>query len=146
MGIVQRKLNNGMRVNMVSMGDEPQKVSVRLYVPGGRMLENRNKPGSVFVGSRTLQEGGAFLDVTRYAITHYGPSTYYLPTPSQSQTHLYINHSYPSTLNPLTPSHSHLYAYITIFMITFTLSTNSLILIDHQRGSRAVLYRPLSNG
>ena len=66
MGIVQRKLSNGMRVNMVSMGDEPQKVSVRLYVPGGRMLENRNKPGSVFVGSRTLQEGGAFLDVTRY--------------------------------------------------------------------------------
>ena len=65
MGIVQRKLNNGMRVNMVSMGDEPQRVSVRLYVPGGRMLESKNTPGSVLVGSRTIQEGGAFLDVTR---------------------------------------------------------------------------------
>jgi hypothetical protein len=81
MGIVQRKLSNGMRVNMVSMGDEPQKVSVRLYVPGGRMLENRNKPGSVFVGSRTLQEGGAFLDVTRYGTAHPCPSTHSLLTP-----------------------------------------------------------------
>ena len=65
MGIVQRKLQNGLRVNMVSMGDEPQRVSVRLYVPGGRMLESKTKPGSVLVGSRTVQEGGAFLDVTR---------------------------------------------------------------------------------
>ena len=69
MGIVQRKLNNGMRVNMVSMGDEPQRVSVRMYVPGGRMLESKNTPGSVLVGSRTIQEGGAFLDVTRYEIS-----------------------------------------------------------------------------
>ena len=67
MGIVQRKLNNGMRVNMVSMGDEPQRVSVRMYVPGGRMLESKTTPGSVLVGSRTIQEGGAFLDVTRYS-------------------------------------------------------------------------------
>lgn len=66
MGIVQRKLQNGLRVNMVSMGDEPQRVSVRLYVPGGRMLESRDAPASVLVGSRTVQEGGAFLDVTRY--------------------------------------------------------------------------------
>lgn len=127
MGIVQRKLNNGMRVNMVSMGDEPQKVSVRLYVPGGRMLENRNKPGSVFVGSRTLQEGGAFLDVTRYAITHSYPFTFNLPTLSQSQ------------------SHSHSCGII--FMIKFTPSTNSFIIFnDQQRGSRAVLHRPFSHG
>ena len=65
MGVVQRKLNNGMRVNMVSIKDEPQRASVRLYVPGGRMLETKGTPGSVLVGSRTIQEGGAFLDVTR---------------------------------------------------------------------------------
>jgi hypothetical protein len=29
------------------------------------MLENRNEPGAVLLGSRTIQEGGAFLDVTR---------------------------------------------------------------------------------
>ena len=52
---------------MVSMGDEPQRVSVRMYVPGGRMLESKTTPGSVLVGSRTIQEGGAFLDVTRYS-------------------------------------------------------------------------------
>ena len=125
MGIVQRKLNNGMRVNMVSMGDEPQKVSVRLYVPGGRMLENRNKPGSVFVGSRTLQEGGAFLDVTRYAITHFCPSTFNPPIPSQFHTHLYINYSYPFTSKLPMLSHSYFYSYTNIFVITCALSTHS---------------------
>jgi hypothetical protein len=34
MGVAQRRLSNGMRVNMISMGDEPQRASVRLYVPG----------------------------------------------------------------------------------------------------------------
>jgi hypothetical protein len=99
MGIVQRKLSNGMRVNMVSMGDEPQKVSVRLYVPGGRMLENRNKPGSVFVGSRTLQEGGAFLDVTRYGT----PLSLYSLTHSSLLSGIEIHspyHNYTPTSTP----------------------------------------------
>ena len=110
MGIVQRKLSNGMRVNMVSMGDEPQKVSVRLYVPGGRMLENRNKPGSVFVGSRTLQEGGAFLDVTRYGT----PLSLYSHTPHSSlliQIEMHSHyHNHPPTPTPtsiLTHSFTH---------------------------------------
>jgi hypothetical protein len=29
------------------------------------MLEDRNSPGAVLLGSRTVQEGGAFLDMTR---------------------------------------------------------------------------------
>ena len=29
------------------------------------MLESLNKPGAVLMGSRTIQEGGAFLNVTR---------------------------------------------------------------------------------
>ena len=65
LGVEQRRLTNGVRVNMVSMEDEPQRASVRLYVPGGRMRESKGKPGSVLIGSRTIQEGGAFLDVTR---------------------------------------------------------------------------------
>ena len=34
MGVVQKQLSNGVKVNMVSMGDEPQRAAVRLYVPG----------------------------------------------------------------------------------------------------------------
>ena len=32
---------------------------------GGRMREGKDRPGSVLLGARTIQEGGAFLDVTR---------------------------------------------------------------------------------
>lgn len=56
-GSIQRKLSNGIRVNMISMSGEPQRVSVRLYVPGGRMRESRGKPGAVLLGARTIQEG-----------------------------------------------------------------------------------------
>ena len=44
-GIAQRMLNNGIRVNMVTVKAEPQRVAVRLYVPGGRMLEKKGKGG-----------------------------------------------------------------------------------------------------
>ena len=65
MGVVQRRCSNGVKVNLFSMSDEPQRAGIRMYVPGGRMLENRDKSGSVLAGSRTIQEGGAFLNMTR---------------------------------------------------------------------------------
>ena len=34
LGTVQRQLSNGIRVNMISMPGEPQRVAVRLFVPG----------------------------------------------------------------------------------------------------------------
>jgi predicted Zn-dependent peptidase len=63
--ISQKVLTNGLKVNMKSLNAEPQSVSVRLYVPGGRILENKDKPGAILLGSKTIQEGGAFLSVTR---------------------------------------------------------------------------------
>ena len=46
--------------------------NITLYTPiplyaykGGRMREGKDRPGSVLLGARTIQEGGAFLDVTR---------------------------------------------------------------------------------
>lgn len=62
-GVVQKRLSNGIRVNLKSLDSEPQRAALRLYVPGGRLLEK--KAGSVLVGSRTIQEGGAFLGVSR---------------------------------------------------------------------------------
>ncbi len=35
------------------------------------MLEDRSKPGSVLIGSRTIQEGGAFLSMTREEVEHF---------------------------------------------------------------------------
>ena len=58
-------LSNGIRVNILTMRAEPQKVAVRLYVPGGRMLERENEQGSLVLGTRTMQEGGAFSTMTR---------------------------------------------------------------------------------
>ena len=49
----------------MSMRGEPQKVAVRLYVPGGRLLESKNAPGSLVLGTKTMQEGGAFSKMTR---------------------------------------------------------------------------------
>jgi hypothetical protein len=64
LGVTQKKLSNGIRVNLLSLESEPQRASMRLYVPGGRMLESK-APGAVLIGARTLQEGGAFLNVSR---------------------------------------------------------------------------------
>lgn len=66
LGVVQKRLSNGIKINLKSLDSEPQRASIRLYVPGGRMLEDRkDSPGSVMLGARTMQEGGAFLDMTR---------------------------------------------------------------------------------
>lgn len=64
-GIEMRRLSNGIRVNLLTMKAEPQKIAVRLYVPGGRMLESKNTPGSVVLGAKTMQEGGAFSTMSR---------------------------------------------------------------------------------
>ena len=65
LGVVQRRLSNGLRVNLMSLDAEPQRANVRLYVPGGRMLERPGQEGSVLIGARTIQEGGAFLHMSR---------------------------------------------------------------------------------
>ena len=35
------------------------------------MREGKDRPGSVLLGARTIQEGGAFLDVTREEVCVY---------------------------------------------------------------------------
>jgi hypothetical protein len=45
LGVVQRELSNGMRVSLKTFDAEPQKVSMRLFVPG----ENTSQPrGAIF--------------------------------------------------------------------------------------------------
>ena len=62
-----RRLGNGIRVGVASNSAESQRGHLRLVAPGGRDAERRLgfKNGSMAVGSRTMQEGGAFGPWTR---------------------------------------------------------------------------------
>jgi hypothetical protein len=60
--VVTRTLSNGINVSFKQLAGE-NRLSVRIVVRGGRWKESL--PGSVLLGVRTMEEGGAFLDKTR---------------------------------------------------------------------------------
>eukprot|EP00522_Entomoneis_paludosa_P007934 CAMPEP_0172447948 /NCGR_PEP_ID=MMETSP1065-20121228/7081_1 /TAXON_ID=265537 /ORGANISM="Amphiprora paludosa, Strain CCMP125" /LENGTH=1224 /DNA_ID=CAMNT_0013199321 /DNA_START=245 /DNA_END=3919 /DNA_ORIENTATION=+ len=62
-----RRLSNGIRVGVAPNTAESQRGHLRLVAPGGRDAERRLgfKNGAMAVGSRTMQEGGAFGPWTR---------------------------------------------------------------------------------
>jgi len=62
-----RRLSNGIRVGVGRNPAESQRGHLRIIAPGGRDAEKRLgfKLGSMAVGSRTMQEGGAFGPWTR---------------------------------------------------------------------------------
>mmetsp|Transcript_42972 Transcript_42972/g.84423 ORF Transcript_42972/g.84423 Transcript_42972/m.84423 type:complete len:677 (+) Transcript_42972:1418-3448(+) len=62
-----RRLSNGVRVGVAASPAESQRGHLRLVVPGGRDREAELglRPGSMVVGARTMQEGGAFGRWTR---------------------------------------------------------------------------------
>jgi predicted Zn-dependent peptidase len=62
-----RRLGNGIRVGVAQNPAESQRGHLRLVAPGGRDAEKRLgfKNGSMAVGARTMQEGGAFGPWTR---------------------------------------------------------------------------------
>ncbi len=62
-----RRLSNGIRVGVGRNSAESQRGHLRIIAPGGRDAEKRLgfKSGSMAVGSRTMQEGGAFGPWTR---------------------------------------------------------------------------------
>ena len=57
-----RRLDNGIKVNVASIDAESQRGHLRLVATGGRVAEKmcNFKTGSMAVGARTMQEGGAF--------------------------------------------------------------------------------------
>jgi hypothetical protein len=62
-----RRLGNGIRIGAAHNPAESQRGHLRLVAPGGRDAEKRLgfKRGSMAVGARTMQEGGAFGPWTR---------------------------------------------------------------------------------
>mmetsp|Transcript_11398 Transcript_11398/g.18889 ORF Transcript_11398/g.18889 Transcript_11398/m.18889 type:complete len:1202 (-) Transcript_11398:88-3693(-) len=62
-----RRLGNGIRVGVAQNPAESQRGHLRLVAPGGRDAEKKLgfKKGSMAIGARTMQEGGAFGPWTR---------------------------------------------------------------------------------
>jgi len=62
-----RRMSNGIRVGVANNPAESQRGHLRLVAPGGRDAEKRLgfKKGSMAIGARTMQEGGAFGPWTR---------------------------------------------------------------------------------
>lgn len=62
-----RRLSNGIRMGVSHNPHESQRGHLRLVAPGGRDAEKRLgfKKGSMAIGARTMQEGGAFGPWTR---------------------------------------------------------------------------------
>jgi len=62
-----RRLGNGIRVGVAQNPAESQRGHLRMVAPGGRDAEKRLgfKKGSMAIGARTMQEGGAFGPWTR---------------------------------------------------------------------------------
>ena len=62
-----RRLGNGIRIGVAHNPAESQRGHLRLTAPGGRDAEKRLgfKKGSMAIGARTMQEGGAFGPWTR---------------------------------------------------------------------------------
>jgi predicted Zn-dependent peptidase len=62
-----RRLDNGIRVGVSQNQAESQRGHLRLIAPGGRDAEKKLgfKRGSMSIGARTMQEGGAFGPWTR---------------------------------------------------------------------------------
>lgn len=62
-----RRLGNGIRIGVAHNQAESQRGHLRIVAPGGRDAEKRLgfKKGSMAIGARTMQEGGAFGPWTR---------------------------------------------------------------------------------
>ena len=66
LGVIARRLTNGMRFNYHYSDSESQRGHLRVTIPAGRIAETgKYKSGALAVGARTMQEGGAMLGLTR---------------------------------------------------------------------------------
>ena len=70
--VTMRRLKSGVMLNYRPSADEPQRAFLRLTVPGGRAAEAKMEGddaapplGSIALGARTLQEGGALGGLSR---------------------------------------------------------------------------------
>mmetsp|Transcript_6220 Transcript_6220/g.11750 ORF Transcript_6220/g.11750 Transcript_6220/m.11750 type:complete len:1253 (-) Transcript_6220:194-3952(-) len=94
-----RRLSNGIRVGVGSNPAESQRGHLRITAPGGRDAEKRLglKLGSMAVGSRTMQEGGAFGPWTREQVELFCVDHLLMVEINCSEEALMIDFVFPTT-------------------------------------------------
>jgi hypothetical protein len=94
-----RRLGNGIRVGVAQVQAESQRGHLRLVAPGGRDAEKRLglKKGSMAVGARTMQEGGAFGPWTRQQVELFCVDHLLMVEINCSEESLMIDFVFPTT-------------------------------------------------
>jgi len=94
-----RRLSNGIRVCVGQNPSESQRGHLRITAPGGRDAEKRLglKSGSMAVGSRTMQEGGAFGPWTREQVELFCVDHLLMVEINCSEESLVIDFVFPTT-------------------------------------------------
>lgn len=94
-----RRLSNGIRVGVGQNPAESQRGHLRITAPGGRDAEKRLglKSGSMAVGSRAMQEGGAFGPWTREQVELFCVDHLLMVEINCSEESLVIDFVFPTT-------------------------------------------------
>ena len=94
-----RRLSNGIRVGVGQNPAESQRGHLRITAPGGRDAEKRLglKSGSMAVGSRAMQEGGAFGTWTREQVELFCVDHLLMVEINCSEEALVIDFVFPTT-------------------------------------------------
>jgi hypothetical protein len=96
-GVAQRRLDNGVRINIKQSSHESQRGQMRIAVPGGRQLERHFGHGSVAIGARTMQEGGAFGSWAREQVELFCIDHLVMVTVDANEEFLIMELSFPTT-------------------------------------------------
>jgi len=94
-----RRLSNGIRVGVGQNPAESQRGHLRITAPGGRDAEKRLglKSGSMAVGSRAMQEGGAFGPWTREQVELFCVDHLLMVEINCSEESIIIDFVFPTT-------------------------------------------------
>jgi len=94
-----RRLSNGIRVGIARNDAESQRGHLRLVAPGGRDAEKKLgfKSGSMAVGARAMQEGGAFGPWTREQVELFCVDHLLMVEISCSEENILIDFVFPTT-------------------------------------------------
>eukprot|EP00612_Vaucheria_litorea_P006165 CAMPEP_0171474386 /NCGR_PEP_ID=MMETSP0946-20130122/2397_1 /TAXON_ID=109269 /ORGANISM="Vaucheria litorea, Strain CCMP2940" /LENGTH=1090 /DNA_ID=CAMNT_0012004313 /DNA_START=171 /DNA_END=3444 /DNA_ORIENTATION=+ len=96
-GIIQRRLSNGIKVNIKKSHHESQCAQMRIVAPGGREIEGHFGKGSIPLGARTMQEGGAVSDLSREQIELFCHDYFVMVAVDTNEEFFWIDLSFPTS-------------------------------------------------
>ena len=96
---LRRLASNGIKINVARNEAESQRGHLRLVAPGGRDAEVRMglKEGSMAVGARAMQEGGAFGDWTREQVELFCVDHLLMVEITSTEESLQYDFTFPTT-------------------------------------------------